>query len=74
MDARLEIEELENYFNLEIGERDFESVGGFVIHLLGRVPKAGEIVYYQDLEITVLEADSRRVRRLRFEKSRRRTP
>ena len=37
VDARLEIEELENFFNLEIGERDFESVGGFVIHLLGRV-------------------------------------
>ena len=68
VDARLEIEDLENYFNLEIGERDFESVGGFIIHLLGRVPKAGEKIFHQDLEITVLEADSRRVRRLRIEK------
>jgi magnesium and cobalt transporter len=68
VDARLEIEDLENYFNLEIGERDFESVGGFIIHLLGRVPKIGEKIFHQDLEITVLEADSRRVRRLRIEK------
>ena len=74
VDARLEIEDLENYFNLEIGERDFESVGGFIIHLLGRVPKAGEKIFHQDLEITVLEADSRRVRRLRIEKMPEETP
>jgi magnesium and cobalt transporter len=69
VDARLEIEELERHFDLEIEERDFESVGGFIIHLLGRVPKAGEKIYYRDLEITVLDADSRRVRRLRIEKT-----
>lgn len=68
VDARLEIEELERHFDLEIEERDFESVGGFVIHLLGRVPKAGEKIYYRDLEITVIEADNRRVRRLRIER------
>ncbi len=68
VDARLEIEELERHFDLEIEERDFESVGGFIIHLLGRVPKAGEKLYYRDLEITVLDADSRRVRRLRIER------
>lgn len=69
VDARLEIEELERHFDLEIEERDFESVGGFIIHLLGRVPKAGEKLYYRDLEITVLDADNRRVRRLRIEKT-----
>jgi magnesium and cobalt transporter len=69
VDARLEIEELERHFDLEIEERDFESVGGFIIHLLGRVPKAGEKIYYRDLEITVLDADNRRVRRLRIEKT-----
>ena len=68
VDARLEIEELERHFDLEIEDRDFESVGGFIIHLLERVPKAGEKIYYRDLEITVLEADNRRVRRLRIER------
>jgi magnesium and cobalt transporter len=69
VDARLEIEELERHFDLEIEERDFESVGGFIIHLLGRVPRTGEKIYYRDLEITVLDADNRRVRRLRIEKT-----
>jgi CBS domain containing-hemolysin-like protein len=68
VDARLEIKELERHFDLEIAERDYESVGGLIIHLLGRVPKVGEKIYYLDLEITVLDADNRRVRRLRIEK------
>lgn len=74
VDARLEIEELEQHFNLELEERPFESVGGFVVHLLGRVPKSGEKIQYQDLEVTVLEADNRRIRRLRIEKIPEETP
>ncbi len=64
VDARLEIEELEHYFDLKIEERTFESVGGLIIHILGRVPVVGEKVYFQDLEMTILEADKRRIRRL----------
>jgi CBS domain containing-hemolysin-like protein len=68
VDARLEIEELEHYFDLKIEERTFESVGGLIIHILGRVPVVGEKVYYQDLEMTILEADKRRIRRLLVER------
>jgi CBS domain containing-hemolysin-like protein len=68
VDARLEIEELETYFNLEIEEKDFESVGGLIIHLLGRVPKTGEKIYFQDLEMTIQDADNRRIRRVLVEK------
>ena len=68
VDARLEIEELERYFDLEIEERTFESVGGLIIHILGRVPVVGEKVYFQDLEMTILEADKRRIRRLLVER------
>lgn len=68
VDARLEIEELEHFFELKIEEKDFESVGGLIIHILGRVPEVGEKVYYQDLEMTILEADKRRIRRLLVER------
>lgn len=71
VDARLEIEEFEQYFDLEIEEKPFESVGGLVIHILGRVPAVGEKVYFQDLEMTVLEADNRRIRRLLVERKER---
>jgi CBS domain containing-hemolysin-like protein len=68
VDARLEIEELEHYFDLKTEERTFESVGGLIIHILGRVPVVGEKVYYQDLEMTILEADKRRIRRILVER------
>jgi CBS domain containing-hemolysin-like protein len=68
VDARLEIEELEQYFDLNIEEKNFESVAGLIIHILGRVPSVGEKVYFQDLEMTILEADNRLIRRLLVEK------
>lgn len=68
IDARLEIEEFENYFELEIEEKPFESVGGLIIHQLGRVPDIGEKIQFQDLEITILDADKRRIRRILVEK------
>jgi CBS domain containing-hemolysin-like protein len=68
VDARLEIEALENFFDLEIEEKDFESVGGLIIHLLGRVPKAGEKIYFKDLEMIILDADNRRIRRVMVER------
>jgi CBS domain containing-hemolysin-like protein len=69
LDARLEIEAFERYFELKIEEKNFETVGGLVIHLLGRVPVIGEKVYYQNLIFTVQDADNRRIRRLWVEKN-----
>ncbi len=68
VDARLEIEEFEHYFGLKIEERNFETVGGLIIHLLERVPGAREKVNFQNLEMTILEADNRRIRRLLVER------
>jgi CBS domain containing-hemolysin-like protein len=64
LDARLEIEAFERHFDLKIEEKNFESVGGLIIHLLGRVPAVGEKVYFQNLVMTIQEADNRRIRRL----------
>ena len=49
---------------------DIDSLGGLVVSLLGRVPLRGEIVTHPDgSEFQVLEADPRRVKRLRLRKS-----
>ena len=61
MDARLEAEEIEEYFKIELPEGDFESVGGFIINLLGKIPKTGDEITYQNLKITVKSADERRI-------------
>ena len=48
-------------------ERDgFETVGGYLLSRLGRVPAVGETVRVDDLVVEVLEAERRRVRRVRI--------
>lgn len=61
VDARLEIEKLEQELGVELPRGDYESVGGFVIKLAGKIPKKGEILTYGPLEITIREADHRRI-------------
>jgi CBS domain containing-hemolysin-like protein len=65
VDARLEIEKLADHFGIEVPEGEFESVGGLMIHHLGKVPQVGDTVLSQNLELTVTAADERRVKQIR---------
>ena len=42
VDARLEVEKLEEHYNVNLPDGEFESVGGFIIHILGKIPEVGE--------------------------------
>ncbi len=68
-DARVEIESLEDAvgaFVTEDEREDIDTLGGLVFTLAGRVPIRGELVRHSSgIEFEVLEADPRRVRRLR---------
>jgi CBS domain containing-hemolysin-like protein len=66
VDARLEVEKLEDHFDLEFPDGEYESVGGFIIHTLGRIPKPGDKINYRDLEITTESADDRKIYRIRI--------
>ncbi len=61
VDARLEIEKLEEHLNVTFPKGEFESVGGFIIHLLGKIPDVKEKLSFEDLEITVQKADQRKI-------------
>jgi CBS domain containing-hemolysin-like protein len=67
--ARLDIEELEDYLDVELPEGKFESVGGFVISLLGKVPSVGESIRYQDLEMEIEAANDRKIEKIRIRKA-----
>lgn len=68
VDARLPIEDLEQHFSIEVEREKFDTAGGLVFHLTGSIPAKGQVVLTEDLMITVLEADERRVIRLRIER------
>jgi len=61
VDARLEIEKLEQHLKVTLPEGDFESVGGFIIHLLGHIPEVNKKISFEDLEFTIQEADQRKI-------------
>lgn len=66
VDARLDVEELGDYLDMEFPEGKFESVGGFIISRLGRVPAVHEKVLFKNLEMIVEAADSRKVEKVRI--------
>jgi magnesium and cobalt transporter len=62
--AVTEIEDFNAAFGTGFTDTDFDTVGGLVIHHLGRLPKRNEVVSIEGLRIQVLRADSRRVHTL----------
>ena len=68
VDARVRVDELNEALSLDLPENeDYETIGGFVLSRLGYIPKAGAVLEDERLRITVLEAESRRITRLRIE-------
>ena len=67
VDAKIDIEEVEQYFDRRLPEGPYESVGGLVLHCLGRVPVRGTVVTVGGLKFTVLSADQRRVKMVKVE-------
>jgi magnesium and cobalt transporter len=62
--ATTEIEDFNVAFGTQFPDEEFDTVGGLVIHRLGRLPKRNEIVVIDGLRMQVLRADSRRVHTL----------
>lgn len=64
VDARLDVEDLEDYLRVDLPEGKFESVGGLIISLLGRVPHVGEKVVIDGIEMEVLLATDRKIEKI----------
>lgn len=68
VDAKVDVEDVEQHFGLELPEGPYESIGGFVVHRLGRVPETGASLQEGSLAFKVLSADARRAKSLRISK------
>lgn len=69
--AKVNIDEVAGRLGVEIEREGFETVGGFILSTLGRVPTVGERFDVDGLSVEVLEAERRRVHKVRM---RRRQP
>jgi len=64
--ARVDIEEVEERFGVEMPEGPYESVGGLVVHLLGRLAVAGDQVDVGGLRFLVQTASKRHIKAVRI--------
>jgi CBS domain containing-hemolysin-like protein len=63
--AKVSIEEMVERLGVSIEDDGFETVGGYVLARVGRVPSVGEHFESDGLEVEVLEAERRRVHKVR---------
>ena len=66
VDGALGLYELNELATLELESADVSTIGGYVTHLLGHLPKQGEQVKIDNYLVTVSQSDSRRVHQLHF--------
>ena len=69
VDGAVGLYELRDLAGLELESADVSTIGGYVTHLLGHLPKQGEHVQIDDYLVTISETDGRRVGKLHFKKS-----
>ena len=67
--AKVNIAEVRDRLGVDIEPEGFETVGGFVLTRVGRVPAVGETFEIDGLEVEVLEAERRRIHKVRFRRA-----
>ena len=69
VDALIDIEEVEEHFNITLPEGPYESIGGMIIHTLGHLPGENTTITAGDLDLLVLSATSRRINIVKISRS-----
>lgn len=64
--GKVNFDEVRERLNVELEPEGFETVGGYVLTRVGRVPAAGETFELDGMTVEVLEAERRRIHRVRF--------
>jgi len=66
LDARVNLERVNELFSVSLEGDGFESIGGLVYKQLGTIPAVGDKCTYNELSIEVLSTQGRRINKLRI--------
>jgi CBS domain containing-hemolysin-like protein len=66
VDARLEVERLRDELGIQLPEGEYETLGGFLLHLFQKIPDTGEEVQYGRMRFVVAESDKRSIVKVRI--------
>ncbi len=68
VEGMLNLYELKDHIGIEIESEEVTTIGGYVTHLIGHLPRAGEKTRIEDYEVTATKVDQRRIHQLRFKR------
>lgn len=66
VDARASVDDVEEAFGVELPQGEFDSIGGFVLDRIGRLPVAGEEIEACGLRVAVEEVNAHRIQKIRI--------
>ena len=66
--CKMDIDDINERFDMDIPNEDFQTIGGYVFGLLGREPEINDIIEDKNVTYTVLEIDGRRISRIKMHK------
>ncbi len=67
IDARMNLDELNERLDTELDAESIDTIGGYIVDHLGRVPAIDTVFTYKGIEFTILEADERRIQRVKIQ-------
>jgi putative hemolysin len=67
--AKVATSEIVDRLNVDIEDGAFETVGGYVLARVGRVPGVGETFSFDGLDVEILEAERRRIHKVRIRRA-----
>ena len=63
-DAKIEIDEFEEKFEINLDKSSVETLGGYMTKKLGILPKVGDKIIVESIELVVTAADKRRIKKI----------
>ena len=66
--ALTRVEDFNEYFECELGDEEYDTIGGLVMHELGRLPRRGESIKFGGFTFSVVKADKRRIDSLQVQR------
>jgi CBS domain containing-hemolysin-like protein len=69
VDSRVEIEKLEARFGIAIPEGKYETLAGFILHLIRKIPLTGDVIHHEGLEMIIASADERSIKKVKIRKT-----
>jgi putative hemolysin len=64
--GRADIDEVQEELKFSVSEGSFETVSGYVLDAIGRIPSPGEIIDHNGIRIEVVDADGQRINKVRL--------